>query len=82
MLWEKIKNHLTTSIGVYTFLFVVVSLVAWYMNATKGTKFDLNQLRDIYLFVAGQLSIKYIADSKWNSPDGKPPHNYKHPDNG
>lgn len=68
---EKIKGYLMTSMGFYTILFVVVYLSGWFYNATHGTKFDLNQLKDLYLFVAGQLTVKYGIDSGLNSKIGE-----------
>lgn len=68
---DKIKGYLMTSMGFYTILFVVVYLSGWFYNATHGTKFDLNQLKDLYLFVVGQLTVKYGIDSGLNSKIGE-----------
>lgn len=68
---ERIKGYVYSSLGFYTLLFVVLYLAGWFYNATNGTKFDLNQLKDLYLFVAGQLTLKYGIDSGLNSKIGE-----------
>jgi uncharacterized membrane protein len=67
-LWDKIKNYALTSWGVYTIIFAIIAMYAWFSNALKGTHFDIKQLEDIYAFIIGQLGIKHGIDSVWNSP--------------
>ena len=70
---NKIKEILSGSIGFYVALFFVLSLTAWFSNAVYGTKFVLSELRDIFVWIFGQLSIKHGIDSALNSPRGTSP---------
>jgi hypothetical protein len=67
-------------IGLYTVVFIIIWLVAWVLNATKGTHFDLNSLRDIYIWLMTQLNATHAINSIWNSPKGTmPPANPEKP---
>lgn len=70
---QKIKELLQGGIGLYTALFVVIYLLAWSLNAVKGTHFDLDRLRDIYIWLMTQLNATHAVNSIFNSPSGMMP---------
>ena len=59
--------------GFYTAMFVILWLGAWAMNGLQSTHFDLNQLRDSYIWLMTQLNATHAIDSIWNSPKGGSP---------
>ena len=56
--------------------FILVYLIAWTLNAMHSDMhFDLNSLRDFYLYVIGAKSVDHGVNSIFNTPRGafKPP---------
>lgn len=60
-------------LGFFTVIFLIIWLIAWTLNAVKGTLFDLYSLRDMYIWLTLQLNATYAINSIWNSPGGLPP---------
>jgi len=74
--WREIRQVIyfpNKCIGFYTAIFMIVWLGAWAMNGLQNTHFDLNQLRDSYIWLMAQLNTTHAIDSIWNSPKGTSP---------
>jgi len=74
--WRQIRQVIyypNKCIGFYTALFMILWLGAWTMNGMQNTHFDLNQLRDSYIWLMTQLNVTHAIDSVWNSPKGTSP---------
>ena len=72
-MWRQISQVMyfpNKCIGVYTAFFVITWLIAWAMNGIQGSHFDLDQLRDSYIWLMTQLNATHAIDSIWNSPKG------------
>jgi hypothetical protein len=54
-------------IGAYTAIFIVIWLTGWVSNAIFSTQFDLNGLRDIYIWIMSQLNATHAINSIWNN---------------
>lgn len=72
-MWPLIKNYFKSAIGFYTATFTLLMLGAWYWNAVHGTKFDLRQLQDIYIWLMTQLNATHAINSIFNSQKGEMP---------
>ncbi|MBC8016002.1 MAG: hypothetical protein H7X79_09700 [Sporomusaceae bacterium] len=75
-MWRKIRQVIyfpDKCIGFYTAVFLIIWLVAWVMNGLKNTNFDLDRLRDSYIWLMTQLNATHAIDSIWNSPKGISP---------
>jgi len=60
-------------VGLITAVFLVIWIVAWTLNAVKNTHFDLNSLRDMYIWLMTQLNATHAINSFLNSPKGMMP---------
>ncbi|GMA98479.1 hypothetical protein [Pelosinus sp. IPA-1] len=72
-MWQNIRQFIyfpNMCIGIYTVMFIFVWLAAWILNGIKGTNFDVNQLRDTYIWLMTQLNATHAINSIWNSPKG------------
>jgi len=72
-MWREIRQVIyypNKCIGFYTAIFMMIWLGAWGMNGVQHTNFDLNQLRDSYIWLMAQLNTTHAIDSIWNSPKG------------
>lgn len=79
-MWREIRQVIyfpNKSIGFYTAIFVLMWLSAWALNGIQSTHFDLNQLRDSYIWLMTQLNATHAIDSVWNSPKGSSPETVK-----
>jgi hypothetical protein len=74
-MWDKIKDALKTGMGFYTSFFIFIWLISWTLKAIKGYNFDLNALKDIYVWLMTQLNLTHGIDSVFNSPRGEMPEN-------
>gem|GEM_PF-1565106 len=75
-MWRGIQQVIyfpNKCIGFYTAIFVIIWLGSWAMNGIEKTHFDLNQLRDSYIWLMTQLNTTHAIDSIWNSPKGTSP---------
>lgn len=54
-------------------LFSSIYLIAWVLNGTQGTKFDIPELRQYIIWMMGLIVAKHGVDSGLNSPIGTPP---------
>ena len=76
---EKIGKYLKIpllSLLTCSGFFILIYLIAWTLNAMHSDMhFDLNSLRDFYLYVIGAKSVDHGVDSIFNTPRGafKPP---------
>jgi hypothetical protein len=71
---EKIRAYFVGgSMAFYSALFMAVYLMAWAANGIYGTRFDLDRLRDIYVWLMTQLNATHAINSVWNSPNGQKP---------
>jgi hypothetical protein len=52
---------------------LAIWLVAWTLNALKNTHFDLNSLRDMYIWLMTQLNATHAINSVFNSQRGNMP---------
>lgn len=77
MALKSILNNMVTkcsnSTVIITGLFVILWLVAWALNALRGTHFDLSALQGMYLTVILPAIGEHAINSAWNSPRGVPP---------
>ena len=71
MTW--LKKMATVGIGLNTGAFVFLWLAAWGLNAVEGTHFDLDRLKELFIWVMGYLNTTHLINSKWNSPPGEMP---------
>ena len=72
-MWRQIRQVIyfpNKCIGFYTALFIIIWMAAWVMNGLKNTQFDLDRLRDSYIWLMTQLNATHAIDSIWNSPKG------------
>ncbi|WP_378953915.1 hypothetical protein [Pelosinus sp. sgz500959] len=72
-MWRQIPQGMyfpNKCIGFYTALFMILWLGAWIMNGTQNSHFDLDRLRDSYIWLMTQLNATHAIDSIWNSPKG------------
>ena len=79
-MWREIRQVIylpNKCIGFYTAVFIIIWLGAWVINGIKNTHFDLNQLRDSYIWLMTQLNATHAIDSIWNSPRGTSPEGVK-----
>ncbi|HMM20554.1 MAG TPA: hypothetical protein PKA10_07420 [Selenomonadales bacterium] len=60
-------------LGAVTIVFVIIWLTAWTLNALKNTHFDLNSLKDMYIWLMTQMNATHAINSIWNSPRGNLP---------
>ncbi len=67
-MFDKICVYIQTQPGFYFAFFLVIWLAAWTANGLKMTNFNLEQLRELFIFIIS----KYTVDSGLNSPVGKP----------
>lgn len=72
-MWKFVFNAPNICIGLLTMTFVGIWLVAWTLNAMKNTHFDLNSLRDMYIWLMTQLNATHAINSVFNSPRGRMP---------
>ncbi len=72
-MWLHFVRTPSICIGVFTVVFVVIWLTAWTLNAVKNTHFDLNSLRDMFIWLMTQLNATHAINSIWNSPRGNMP---------
>lgn len=56
-------------IGAYTAIFIVIWLTGWVGNAIFATQFDLDGLRDLYIWIMSQLNATHAINSIWNNKD-------------
>ena len=72
-MWNKIINYFTGESRFYTVLFSILGIGGWFWNGFYGSKFNLDDLMKIYLFIIGHLTIRRGIDSKYNSTLGQKP---------
>ena len=69
---NKIIGFVVKAVGntvlFFSSLFLVVWLIAWTLNAVHGTHFDMSQLKDLYIWMAGQLNATHLINSGLNTP--------------
>ena len=65
---RRVWRYVCAEPGFYFALFLLVWLSAWTANGLKITAFNLDQLRDLFIFIA----TKYGIDSGLNSPLHQP----------
>ncbi|AIF52657.1 hypothetical protein [Pelosinus sp. UFO1] len=68
-MWQNIRQIIyfpNMCIGIYTALFILIWLAAWILNGVKGTNFDINQLRDTYIWLMTQLNATHAINCIWN----------------
>lgn len=73
MMWQKIKNALTTQAGFYTGLFACLAVGGWLANGWLGKHFVIGDLMMIYGWIAGQLTVTHGINSVFNSQKGQQP---------
>ncbi len=56
-------------IGAYTAIFIVIWMAGWVANAVYQTRFDLEALRDIYIWIMSQLNATHAINSIWNKEE-------------
>lgn len=66
-MWYRFARAPQLCIGIFTTLFILIWFAAWTLNAIKGTHFDLNSLRDMYIWLMTQLNATHAINSIWNS---------------
>lgn len=75
-MWRQIRQVIyfpNKCIGFYTGMFIITWLGAWVMNGLQNSHFDLDRLRDSYIWLMTQLNATHAIDSIWNSPKGMSP---------
>lgn len=72
-LLADIKAYVLSPIGLYSTVMAGIWLFCWFLNGAKGTHFDLNALKDMYIWIFGQMNAHYAVNSIFNSPQGQPP---------
>jgi len=75
-MWRHIRQVIyfpNKCIGFYTAIFIIIWLSAWVLNGINNAHFDLNQLRDTYVWLMTQLNATHAIDSIWNSQKGMSP---------
>lgn len=72
-MWFNITRMPHFCIGFFTATFVGIWLLAWTLNAFDYTRFDLDSLRDMYIWLMTQLNATHAINSIWNSPRGYSP---------
>ncbi|MEG6584146.1 hypothetical protein [Dendrosporobacter sp. 1207_IL3150] len=72
-MWRQIMEQPRFCIGAYTAMFVLIWLIGWACNAVYSTHFDLDRLKDIYIWIMSQLNATHAINSIWNSPRGIDP---------
>ncbi len=86
-MWNKVKlwvTYLATAaikfiqtpegrLVMFSVAILIPWVVGWVRNAEYNTKYNLTELRDMYLWVATQINARHLIDSKWNSLNGQPP---------
>lgn len=65
---KRVWCYVATEPGFYFAFFLVIWLSAWVANGFKLTNFNLEQLRELFIFIMS----KYTVDSGFNSPWGAP----------
>lgn len=68
----RIWRYMTSSIGFYFGLFVLVWLSAWAANAIYKTGFDLSKLEELGKFVMAKFVTDSGLNTKWGSKEDKP----------
>jgi len=66
--FKKAWQYANMEPGFYFALFLIIWMAAWTANGLKLATFDLDKLRDLFVFIMG----KYLTDSGLNSPWQKP----------
>ena len=61
---EYLKGQLT-SMAFFIALFFVIWLIAWTLNATAGTHFDLLALKDLANYILGKYGIDSLLNTKF-----------------
>ncbi len=72
-MWKLVVNAPNVCVGAITVVFLFIWLAAWTLNALKNTHFDLNSLRDMYIWLMTQLNATHAINSVFNSPRGNMP---------
>jgi hypothetical protein len=72
-MWKMIVHAPNICVGMITIVFLLIWLTAWTLNALKNTHFDLNSLRDMYIWLMTQLNATHAINSVFNSPRGNMP---------
>jgi len=72
-MWKMIVHAPNICIGMITIVFLAIWLVAWTLNALKNTHFDVNSLRDMYIWLMTQLNATHAINSVFNSQRGNMP---------
>ena len=70
---DKIKKYLMQESSLYTILFAALGIGEQVYNGLYGGKFNITDLFSIYGFIISHLTIKYAADSKYNTNTGEKP---------
>ncbi len=69
-MWQKIKNHLLSSMGFYTCVFIILYIVAWTLNAVKSMHFDLDKLENVYKWLLANHGVNSVCNSPWGVMPG------------
>ena len=69
-MFDKFISYLKSSEILITSFLVLIWLVAWILNATYKTNFDLNALKDFYVWVIGFIHAKFLINSGLNTQIG------------
>jgi hypothetical protein len=72
-MWYSLTRAPQLCISLFTTIFILLWFAAWIFNAVKGTHFDLNSLRDMYIWLMTQLNATHAINSIWNSPKDRMP---------
>jgi len=68
----RVWKYLTTNIGIYFAVFVIVWLVAWALNALQKTAFDLNKLEELAKYILGKYGTDSLVNTKFGTKEEKP----------
>ena len=63
---RKIISQPRFCIGAYTAIFIVIWLAGWIANALYHTSFDLEGLKNLYIWIMSQLNATHAINSIWN----------------
>jgi len=67
-MWQKMKCLVIRNVNFVDVLFGGLWLFGWFHNAEQAIKYDLDKLKDFYIWVRGYITATHGINSGLNTP--------------
>jgi hypothetical protein len=68
MTFDKLKCLILSNVHPIDGLFICLWLFGWFHNAEQAIKYDLDKLKDLYIWVRGYITATHGINSGLNTP--------------